>query len=57
MMIAMLENKDAYFRLAQKHGFDHSESYLRVLRFLMTPKQAEIVDLLPGTSEEISKKP
>lgn len=47
---------DAYIRLAQKHGFEHSETYLRVLRFLLTREQAELVDLLPGTPEEIANK-
>jgi len=51
-----MNSKDAYIRLAQKHGFDYSQTYLRVLRFLMTPEQAELVDLLPGTPEEISQK-
>jgi len=33
--------------LAEKHGFGHSQPYLRVLRFLMTPEQAEMVAKLP----------
>ena len=46
---------DAYTILARKHGFGTSQSYLRVLRFLMTPEQAEMVTLLPGSAEEVAQ--
>ena len=52
----MTENKDAYSFLAEKHGFGSSQTYLRVLRFLMTPEQAEMVTRLPGSPEEIVQK-
>ena len=50
------EHSDAYTSLAAKHGFEHSQRYLRVLRFLMTPLQAEIVARLPGSPEEVAQK-
>jgi hypothetical protein len=49
-------HSDAYTVLAAKHGFGTSQSYLRVLRFLMTPEQADLVTLLPGSPEEVAKK-
>ena len=52
----MVNHKDVYTILAEKHGFGNSDSYLRVLRFLMTPEQAGIVTLLPGSPEEVAQK-
>ena len=52
----MNAHSDAYTVLAEKHGFGKSRSYLRVLRFLMTPEQAEMVTLLPGSPEEVAQK-
>ena len=52
----MNAHSDAYTVLAEKHGFGKSQSYLRVLRFLMTPEQAEMVTLLPGSPEEVAQK-
>ena len=52
----MADQKDAYTVLAERHGFSNSESYLRVLRFLMTPEQAEMVTLLPSSPEEVAQK-
>jgi electron transport complex protein RnfB len=52
----MLQHKDAYHILAEKHGFGNSQSYLKVLRFLMTPQQAEMVTHLPGSSEEVAQR-
>jgi len=49
-------HSDAYAILAGKHGFGTSQSYLRVLRFLMTPEQAKLVTLLPGSAEEVAQK-
>ncbi len=47
---------DAYHVLAEKHGYGHSERYLRILRFLMTPEQAELVTCLPASFEEVAEK-
>jgi ferredoxin len=52
----MTESSDAYTVIAERHGFGKSQSYLRVLRFLMTPAQADMVTLLPGSVEEIAEK-
>jgi len=48
--------EDAYTLLAEKHGFGESERYIRVLKFLMTPQQADIVARLPGSPEEMAKE-
>ena len=45
----MTGNNDPYLAIAERHGFGQSQPYLRVLRFLMTPVQAEIAVLLPGS--------
>jgi Na+-translocating ferredoxin:NAD+ oxidoreductase RNF subunit RnfB len=50
------DHTDAYTLLAEKHGYGESEPYLRVLKFLMTPKQADIVTRLPGTPDEVAKE-
>ncbi len=42
--------------LAEKHGFGHSQPYLRVLQFLMTAPQAEMVARLPGSPEEVAAR-
>lgn len=47
---------DAYKVLAERHGFGTSEKYLKILQFLMTPKQAEIVTYLPAPFEELAQK-
>jgi electron transport complex protein RnfB len=52
----MTERKDAYSILAEKHGFAKSRPYLRVLRFLMTPEQSEMVALLPGSPDEVAER-
>ncbi|HEY49455.1 MAG TPA: 4Fe-4S binding protein [Dehalococcoidia bacterium] len=52
----MSESSDAYKFLAEKHKFGDSETYLRVLRFLMTPQQAEMVAQLPGSFEEVAQR-
>jgi len=52
----MNQHSDAYTFLAEKHGFGNSQPYLRVLRFLMTPEQAGMVALLPGSPEEVTQK-
>jgi len=52
----MAEHKDPHKTLAEKHGFTDSQTYLRVLRFLMTSEQAEIVTMLPGSSHDVAKK-
>jgi len=50
------EYTDAYKYLADKHKFGDSESYLRVLKFLMTPRQAEMAAQLPGSPEEVARR-
>ncbi|MEE8374605.1 MAG: 4Fe-4S binding protein [Dehalococcoidia bacterium] len=50
----MVEYTDAHMHLAEKHGFGHSQPYLRVLQFLMTTEQAEMVAKLPGSAEEVA---
>ncbi len=50
------KEKDAYSVLAERHGFESSEPYLRVLQFLMTPEQADLVTLLPGSPEDVADK-
>ncbi len=45
---------DAYQVLAEGHGYGHSERYRRILKFLMTPKQAEIVTHLPAAFEAVA---
>ena len=52
----MNQHSDVYTFLAEKHGFGNSQPYLRVLRFLMTPEQAGMVALLPGSPEEVAQK-
>ena len=52
----MSKQSDPYILLAEKHGFGKSQSYLRVLRFLMTPEQADIVTMLPGSPEDVAQK-
>lgn len=52
----MAEHIDAHMHLAEKHSFGHSQSYLRVLRFLMTPEQANMVTQLPGSAEEVAAR-
>jgi NAD-dependent dihydropyrimidine dehydrogenase PreA subunit len=48
--------EDAYRLLAEKHGYGESPRYLRVLKFLMTPEQADIVAQLPGSPEEVAER-
>jgi ferredoxin len=45
---------DAYQLLAEKHGYGHSKRYRRILEFLMTPKQSEIVASLPASFEAVA---
>lgn len=47
---------DVYQDLAARHGLENSERYRRILQFVMTPKQAELVAVLPGTYEELAEK-
>lgn len=47
---------DVYKVLAERHGFGTSERYLKILQFLMTPKQAEIVTYLPASFEDLAQK-
>jgi len=52
----MTGSNDPYLAIAERHGFGQSQPYLRVLRFLMTPTQAELATLLPGSPEELAGK-
>ncbi len=52
----MAGRSDPHVAIAERHGFGQSQPYLRVLRFLMTPAQAEMALLLPGSPEEIAEK-
>jgi len=52
----MSHMEDTYTLLAEKHGFGESERYIRVLKFLMTPQQADIVARLPGSPYEVAKE-
>lgn len=47
---------DAYKELAKRHGYEESERYRRVLEFLMTPQQADIVVQLPAEPSDIAAK-
>ncbi len=51
------ENKmDAYKVLAERLGWVGSKRFHQILQFLMTPKQAQIVALLPASFEEMGSK-
>ncbi|MBE0481100.1 MAG: 4Fe-4S binding protein [Dehalococcoidia bacterium] len=52
----MNDPEEIYRLLAQKHGFESSQTYLRVLRFLITPVQARIAAGLPGDAGEIAAR-
>jgi len=45
-----------YKVLAGKHGHPDSTRYQRLLEYLMTPQQAEIVAMLPSDSDEVAAK-
>jgi NAD-dependent dihydropyrimidine dehydrogenase PreA subunit len=51
----MAEN-DVYTALAERHGFGSSPRYRKVLQFLMTPQQANLVAQLPMAPEELAAK-
>ena len=46
---------DAYSVLAERHGFKDSARYRKVLEFLLTPRQAQMVALLPKSPEELAR--
>jgi NAD-dependent dihydropyrimidine dehydrogenase PreA subunit len=45
-----------YRVLAERLGWGDSERFRKILEFLMTPKQAEIVTYLPAAFEEVASK-
>ncbi|MFC1904151.1 4Fe-4S binding protein [Chloroflexota bacterium] len=47
---------DAYQVLAEKHGYGDSQRYRRILEFLITPQEAELVTYLPDTFKEVASK-
>lgn len=47
---------DAYAVLAERHRYGNSLRYRRILEFLMTPQQANIVAELPSPPEDIASK-
>jgi electron transport complex protein RnfB len=51
----MAEN-DIYAALAERHGYRNSVRYRRILEYLMTPEQAELVALLPMQYEDIANR-
>ena len=48
--------KDAYRTLAARHGYEDSARYRSILEYLMTPDEAELVALLPGSFEDLAAK-
>ena len=44
-----------YTELAERLEYGHSERFLHILEYLMTPEQAAIVVQLPKTPEELSE--
>jgi len=51
-----MTKNDAYTALAARHGYANSVRYRRILEYLMTPRQAELVVLLPMKFDELAKK-
>ncbi len=51
-----MTKNDAYRVLAEKHGYQDSTRYRGILEYLMTPRQAELVGLLPMKPEELASK-
>ena len=47
---------DSYASLAERHGYPESLRFRRVLEFLMTPQQADLVALLPAEPADIAAK-
>ena len=47
---------DTYTALAERHGQGSSQRYRKILQLVMTPRQAELVALLPAPWEELSQK-
>ena len=51
-----VNKNDAYAILAGKHGYQDSVRYRRILEYLMTPEQAELVTLLPMKYGELANR-
>lgn len=51
----LMTGGDAYTALADKHGFKDSARYRKVLEFLMTPRQAQMVVSLPKSFNDLAK--
>jgi ferredoxin/DNA-binding Lrp family transcriptional regulator len=51
-----MTKNDLYTSLAERHGYKDSLRYRCILEYLMTPKQAELVVLMPMKYDELAKK-
>jgi len=51
-----MNTSDSYAVLAARHGYQDSVRYRRILEYLMTPKEAELVAFIPMKYEELSEK-
>ncbi|HEY49966.1 MAG TPA: 4Fe-4S dicluster domain-containing protein [Dehalococcoidia bacterium] len=51
-----MSKEDTYSVLAERHGYRDSVRYRRILEYLMTPQQAELVALLPLKYEELAHR-
>lgn len=51
-----MSTSDPYTELAARHGYRDSTRYRRILEYLMTPEEAELVALLPMKYEELAVK-
>ena len=51
-----MSKNDAYAVLAGRHGYQDSLRYRRILEYLMTPEQAQLVTFLPMKYEELANR-
>jgi Pyruvate/2-oxoacid:ferredoxin oxidoreductase delta subunit len=51
-----MPESDAYETLAARHGFGGSERYRRILKFVMSPRQARLAEQLPIPLDELATK-
>lgn len=51
-----MKKNDAYRALAGRHGYQDSKRYRRILEYLMTPRRAELVALLPAKPDDLADK-
>jgi len=50
-----MSKDDSYSTLAARHGYRDSVRYRRILEYLMTPRQADLVSRLPLSYEELAR--